>query len=231
MEGSAVCAGAFTPMQYLTSNMILHQKHNWVINSKRSLMLATWSVSLWITLVSCFILFIYLFYCFQFFVNCLNYYTVTVQCPMCRRLAASGTHAEQRWFSEWPESFPAFSFEVLVKAFLKNFHFWFLYNCCVTAERVWLRHSAGREITSPFRGGKMSGWIRASHEAQVQKQATLGLGKVEMTLQPSHTQTLIVLHSPKTQVTRLIEVFFFFLNCSWAWEFKRMRITPSLQVV
>lgn len=36
-------------------------------------------------------------------------------------------------------------------------------------------------------GGKMFGWIRTSHEAQVQSPAAaaLGLGQVEMTLQHS----------------------------------------------
>lgn len=35
------------------------------------------------------------------------------------------------------------------------------------------------------RGSKMFGWIRTSHEAQVQSPAALGLGQVEMTLQHS----------------------------------------------
>lgn len=84
------------------------------------------------------------------------------------------------------------------------------------------------------RGSKMFGWIRTSHEAQVQSPAALGLGQVEMTLQHSMltlwNSLSTLLHAKKTSsraTTMYISFMKCVLSCSWVQSLRGWESLPT----
>lgn len=75
------------------------------------------------------------------------------------------------------------------------------------------------------RGSKMFGWIRTSHEVQIQSPAVLGLGQVEMTLQ----QNMLVKQVLNTSSCKIIYIWFIkdSLNCSWVESLRGSLPTPG----